>query len=126
MVALFFKPKDYSPVVLERLKSLRYEGWKSHLLQMGTPLLFVVPQLQAIGHYSLRVLSALEIPSGWADAVQAYETLKTSLGMDLCWRSSPFHHFWLRIWTTNGWDATGRTNWIIPFSAEGNPQFRDQ
>ncbi|KAH8764471.1 hypothetical protein BGZ57DRAFT_902481 [Hyaloscypha finlandica] len=106
VVVLFFKPKGYSPVVLERSKSLRYEGWQSHLLQMGTPLLFTVPQLQAIGLYSLRVLSALEISSGWAVVVQAYETLKTSLGMDPCWRSSPFRHFWLRIWTTNGWDAT--------------------
>jgi hypothetical protein len=41
----------------------------------------------------LRVLSALEIPSGWADVVQAYETLKTSLGIDPSWRSSPFRLF---------------------------------
>jgi 2-polyprenyl-6-methoxyphenol hydroxylase-like FAD-dependent oxidoreductase len=73
VVALFLQRKGYSPVVLERSKSLGYEGSALSLAPNGyfsTNSFILFSSLRSL---SLKVLSVLGLTTqGWKDAAQVY------------------------------------------------------
>ena len=72
-VALFLKRKGYIPVVLERSTSAGYEGSALGLAPNGYVLIVQLQITCADQFHSLKVLSALEITSGWKDVIQPWE-----------------------------------------------------
>ncbi len=67
------KQKGYIPVVLERSTSAGYEESALSLAPNGCVLIIQLQITSADQLYSLKVLSALGITSGWKDVVQLYE-----------------------------------------------------
>lgn len=82
VIALLLKRKGYSQVVVERAKSLGYEGSALSLAPNGyvLPFIFTSPRSLAYRVARLKVLSALELAKPLTDVVPPYKVYK-----DLTW-----------------------------------------